>query len=350
MSSCEYVFNSSLFERIERLSLLVKYVLLKSFQDGEKYERIYKKLNMVETIKGGKLTSKEAARLLGVSEASVKRWADSGLLPAEKTVGGHRRFRPEDVAAIQRAGLKNEEPHPLKKRFATRLSARPSEELQLSPEREKTLVEETFEALMQGRENELSSLLINLHLHGHSIGAIADKFLCAAMSRVGTLWHKGEISVAQEHVATRTASTALHKLQNVFDDSLETEDRMRAICCSVEEDFHDLPLHLAALTLEAKGVKVFNLGMNTPFFALTEAIERFKPDLVCVSSTILFNLDRAAREYGEFHKAARRYKATVALGGAGFENPQVRARFPADLHAESFRQLEEFIETRFADE
>ncbi|MBV9958343.1 MAG: helix-turn-helix domain-containing protein, partial [Acidobacteria bacterium] len=46
------------------------------------------------------LTSSEAARLLGVSEASVKRWADSGLLPALKTAGGHRRFRPEDVARV----------------------------------------------------------------------------------------------------------------------------------------------------------------------------------------------------------------------------------------------------------
>ena len=51
------------------------------------------------------LTSKEAARLLGVSEASVKRWADGGLLPSAKTAGGHRRFRPEDVATFRRAKL-----------------------------------------------------------------------------------------------------------------------------------------------------------------------------------------------------------------------------------------------------
>src|ERR671913_90085 len=57
---------------------------------------------MIKTNGGRRLTSKEAARVLGVSEASVKRWADSGLLPMEKTAGGHRRFRPEDVAAARR--------------------------------------------------------------------------------------------------------------------------------------------------------------------------------------------------------------------------------------------------------
>src|SRR5918993_1644609 len=51
---------------------------------------------------GKRLTSKETARLLGVSEASIKRWADGGLLPSEKTAGGHRPFRPEDVATFRR--------------------------------------------------------------------------------------------------------------------------------------------------------------------------------------------------------------------------------------------------------
>ena len=55
-----------------------------------------------ETISGKRLTSAEVANLLGVSEASVKRWSDSGVLSKEKTAGGHRRFRPEDVAVFRR--------------------------------------------------------------------------------------------------------------------------------------------------------------------------------------------------------------------------------------------------------
>ncbi|HYP52226.1 MAG TPA: helix-turn-helix domain-containing protein [Pyrinomonadaceae bacterium] len=61
---------------------------------------------------GRKLTSRETARLLGVSEASVKRWADSGLLPTEKTAGGHRRFRPEDVARFRRENARDASPQP----------------------------------------------------------------------------------------------------------------------------------------------------------------------------------------------------------------------------------------------
>ncbi len=291
---------------------------------------------MIKTIQGKKLTSKEAARLLGVSEASVKRWADSGLLPVEKTVGGHRRFRTEDVAVIRRDGLRDEDSRPLKKRF----TARSVEEAALEPGREATLVEETFAALMEGRDEELSALFINLYLHGQAVAAIADRLLCVAMRRVGDLWHEGELSIAQEHVATRTALSALQNFQAVLD--APQGKLLMALCCSTEEDFHDLPVQLTVLTLKAEGLEAFNLGASTPFCALTEVVERFKPHLVCVSSTILNNLDRAVREYAEFHLTARRTRTSVVLGGAGFSDAGVRKRFPAELYADNYQQLAAF--------
>jgi excisionase family DNA binding protein len=293
------------------------------------------------------MTSKEAARVLGVSEASVKRWADSGLLPMEKTAGGHRRFRPEDLAAVRRAGPSASEGSPLRKWSARSALAAQAPELALV--HEAALAEETFQTLLDGRDEELAALLVKLHLHGHSVGRIADSLLCAAMRRVGDLWHAGELSVAQEHVATRTAVVALQRLKASLQGAAG-EERMSALCCSVEDDFHELPLRLAALTLEAAGLAVFNLGTSTPFSALAEALHRFRPELVCVSSTVLLRLDRAAHEYAGFSKAARRAGATVVLGGAGFREEGVRRRLPADLHAESFHELEEFVGTLAAKE
>ncbi|HEX8720836.1 MAG TPA: cobalamin-dependent protein [Pyrinomonadaceae bacterium] len=293
------------------------------------------------------MTSKEVARALGVSEASVKRWADGGLLPMERTAGGHRRFRPEDVAAVRRSGLGRDDSPLLKKRRAQRPPALPAAGAELGPEEEGALAEETFRALTGGHDEELSAMLVGLHLRGRSVAFIADSFLCAAMRRVGDLWHAGELSVAGEHVATRTASVALERLRAAL--GAPAGGGARALCCSVEDDFHELPLRLAALTLEASGLEVFNLGPSTPFSALAEAVERFRPELVCVSATVLAGLDRAAREYAEFHRAAGRAGAAVVLGGAGFAGEGVRRRLPADLHAESFRRLEGFAGALAAD-
>jgi excisionase family DNA binding protein len=46
------------------------------------------------------LTTSQAARHLGVSMSTVRRWADQGHLPTLRTPGGQRRFRPEQLDAF----------------------------------------------------------------------------------------------------------------------------------------------------------------------------------------------------------------------------------------------------------
>ena len=45
----------------------------------------------------------KAARELGVSPATVRRWTASGFLPCVRTAGGHRRIASDDVAELARA-------------------------------------------------------------------------------------------------------------------------------------------------------------------------------------------------------------------------------------------------------
>lgn len=44
---------------------------------------------------------REAARVLGVHENTVRRWEERGLLRAVRLPSGVRRFRPEDVEALR---------------------------------------------------------------------------------------------------------------------------------------------------------------------------------------------------------------------------------------------------------
>lgn len=43
------------------------------------------------------LTASEAAALIGVSVATVRGWADNGLIPSHRTIGGHRRFEVAEL-------------------------------------------------------------------------------------------------------------------------------------------------------------------------------------------------------------------------------------------------------------
>lgn len=53
-------------------------------------------------------TSSQAARYLGVSLATVRRWTDAGYLTAYRTPGGQRRFSREQldgfIASLHRTG------------------------------------------------------------------------------------------------------------------------------------------------------------------------------------------------------------------------------------------------------
>jgi len=259
----------------------------------------------------------------------------------EKTAGGHRRFRPEDIALFRRENLRN-----ASSTAAFRLRALPSVGRTLHAQAaagardDVELAEAIFEGLVAAREEECSAFLVNLYLHGRRVAEIADAILRPALRKVGDLWHSGELTVAQEHVATRTALASLQALRRAIHPP--EENGLAAVCCSVEEDFHEVPVQFSALTLEAEGWGAVVLGTSTPFYALAEAVERFHPRLVCVASTVLFDLERAAREYREVRAAAGRAEAAVVLGGAGFADAGVRRRFPAEVYAESFRELEEF--------
>lgn len=50
------------------------------------------------------VTTAQAARFLGVSEASIIRWANRGDIPHVRTGAGHRRFRLGDLDLFLNAG------------------------------------------------------------------------------------------------------------------------------------------------------------------------------------------------------------------------------------------------------
>jgi excisionase family DNA binding protein len=46
------------------------------------------------------LTISEAARFLGVSLSTVRRWSDAGVLPSYRTPGGQRRYNREQLESF----------------------------------------------------------------------------------------------------------------------------------------------------------------------------------------------------------------------------------------------------------
>ncbi len=276
------------------------------------------------------LTTREVARLLLVSEATVKRWADDGLLVPKKTVGGHRRFSIQSIARLRREqGLEPAAQTSAKRAGKKMVSGRlPS-------------AESFSELLLSDKEAEATAKLIDAYLQNHALPTIFDTTITDAMHRVGDLWFNGTITIADEHLATRVMLTALQKLRGIVVPGQATG--LKAVCCGIEGDLHELPIHLAEIIFESEGLDVRNLGPNTPLFTLRDMVAQNKPDLVCISARSIVDLDRATTEYAQFRKIIEKINGTTVLGGEAFRDLNLRQRFPAEFYAESFEGLSTFV-------
>ena len=273
------------------------------------------------------LTTKAVAKLLRVSEATVKRWADSGLLQSEKTVGGHRRFSLNAVAHLRRELGIGPGRHTLSRQTAQKVSL-PS-------------VVQFAETLLRADEKEAGAMLVHAYLSGAALTTLFDETITGAMHQIGDWWFRGNITVADEHLATRVVFSALQTLRGAM--MPVPPHGLKAICCGIEGDLHELPVQLARIILESEGWGVESLGPNTPLFALSEMVARRRPQLVCIAARSISDLDRATAEYSQLRKITGKWGVSVVIGGEGFRDPRCQERFPSEFYADKFAGFSKFI-------
>lgn len=281
------------------------------------------------------LTTKEVARLCRVSDATVKRWEEAGIIRSERTNGGHRRFRAEEIARFQReTGLGMKAVRGDESVFAA-VTRRPSKKSHSNCK--------FFQSIVAGCENETANILINHFLKDQSLVQIFDELICPALHRVGELWCGGELSVTQEHLATRTIFNALFKFRNIL--PVVENNGKTVICCAPEGDLHELPPYLAQMVFENSGFDVINFGANTPLFSLADEIFHYSPAFICISATVLENIERAAHDYQDFRTRIDKLNVPVILGGGAFAERTIVRRFPSEFYAQSFNRLAEIIKS-----
>ena len=276
-------------------------------------------------------TTAEVAKLCRVSDATVKRWELAGLIKSERTNGGHRRFRAEEVARFQ-----NEKNIGQKQKIGDESTSKAFNKRSISNELSDCVF---FHALMKGSEEEASNILIKRTLAGEILCELMDGLITKTMHHIGDLWHEGKITIAQEHLASRTVISSLHNLRSSLPIP-ETKNKL-AICLAFEGDLHELPTRCAQMTLESCGWDVWNFGANTPLYSVSTECDEHTPDLVCISSTFMKDIDRYSRDYKDFREKLAKCDTIIAIGGKSFEDETLSERFPAEHYLKNFSSLAE---------
>lgn len=116
-----------------------------------------------------------------------------------------------------------------------------------------------------------------------SASAIFDHVVAPVMLDVGDRWHAGQITVAQEHLASVVVENTLRKLLDLVQPS---ENQRRVVLACLAEETHTLPLFGVAVHLASAGFRVTPLGARTPPDAVQHAVEQLLPVCVGLSATI----------------------------------------------------------------
>jgi methanogenic corrinoid protein MtbC1 len=148
-----------------------------------------------------------------------------------------------------------------------------------------------------------------------------------ALYEVGRRWERGEISVAEEHLATAAAQAVLRDLSRRLPAS--ARNGKTAVVAAVEGELHELGPRVLADLLESDGWRVLYVGAATPTDALVRLTEERRPDVVALSATLASQL-RALADAVARIRAASSSPFILVGGQACADVPDVATKVGAD--------------------
>lgn len=251
------------------------------------------------------LSPKELALAIGVSESSLKRWADDGLIDVTRTAGGHRRIAIGEAIRFIRNGR-----FPLVRPEVLGLGD--VKRIQPDALRGDAPAEQLFNYLREGRAHETRGLLTSLYVSGESLAAVFDGPLQSSMARLGEIWKHDDAGVFYEHRATDICIQAVQQLRAMLPPN---EGGPVAVGGAPSGDPYLLPSLLAATALAAEGFQAVNLGPDTPLESLMTAAAHHKARLVWLSITAKPDGGKLPRALNEMAGRLAARDARLVLGG-----------------------------------
>jgi len=197
------------------------------------------------------LSLTDAAELLGVHYMTAYRYVRTGRLPATKA-GAEWRVSPADVATLLEPAPDAPPDSPGGKRRRTAYEAR------------------LEERLVRGDEAGSWAVVESAMASGMGPDAVYTDVIAPAMTSIGDKWAHGELSVAEEHIASAVVLRLIGRLGPRF--TRRGRKRGSVVIGAPPGDAHGIPSAMAADLLRAQGFEVIDLGADVPALSFADTV------------------------------------------------------------------------------
>ena len=284
-------------------------------------KRVAPPSNAEAPVSEGRYRIATVASLTGVPEPTLRAWERRyGVPEPARTDSGYRLYGEEDIALVRE----------MRRLCAEGLAA--AEAAKLLRDRSTTggpfeataaldgakdaydLASDAILGAVEAFDDVALDRALRRLLFVGSATVIVDRVIAPLLRTIGDRWHAGELSVAQEHLATQAMGTMLRALLRLMTGP---EARVPALLACFADEEHELGLLAFALRLPELGLRPVFLGARTPPEALKSAIDAGEPKIVALSVTV-------APEKARAKELVRAYAAACGdlpwlVGGAGVE-------------------------------
>lgn len=272
----------------------------------------------------------EVEERVGLSSALLRQWERRyGFPKPERSPGGHRLYSETDVEAlkqIKRWIETGQAPAAAVRRYLESLT-------QEGPRSPEALSLELEQALLQADTPLAEQVLSEAH-RLHPVETVVMEVIAPCLRRIGDGWHLGQVSTAQEHLASTFLRGSLQSLLHLMGGALGPT----LLVSTLPGEQHEIGSLITALFLRRAGYSVHYLGPNTPLPDLKSFAERTGAKAVVLSAIQPVSLESLP------HRALAQLAPIVVVGGwAASHHPREVERLGARFLGNDPRQLAEAL-------
>jgi methanogenic corrinoid protein MtbC1 len=175
---------------------------------------------------------------------------------------------------------------------------------------------EYLSRLINAKRSIAVQYILNLVDSGVRIKDIYNYVFQPVQYEIGQLWQTGKISVAQEHYATAVTQLAMAQLYPKIFATPKIGRSMVATCPTGE--LHEIGVRMLADIFELSGWDTYYLGANTPDSGILSTIESQQPEIVAISATMTFHLNKVENLIN-FIRRSNLSNSKILVGGYVFK-------------------------------